>query len=77
MEHVKATYDGGVLTLRIPVAEKAKPRKIEIETKEPQHQHCVIARQLAMRSHSDDSRLGRGSSLRPRESLPKQPARGH
>jgi HSP20 family protein len=38
VEHVKATYDGGVLTLRIPVAEKAKPRKIEIETKEPQHQ---------------------------------------
>jgi HSP20 family protein len=37
-EHVKATYEGGVLTLRIPVAEKAKPRKIEIETKEPQHQ---------------------------------------
>jgi HSP20 family protein len=37
-EHVKATYDGGVLTLRIPVAEKAKPRKIEIETQEPQHQ---------------------------------------
>ena len=35
-EHVKATYDGGVLTLRIPVAEKAKPRKIEIETKEAQ-----------------------------------------
>jgi HSP20 family protein len=38
LEHVKATYDGGVLTLQIPVAEKAKPRKIEIETKEPQHQ---------------------------------------
>lgn len=37
-EHVKATYDGGVLTVRIPVAEKAKPRKIEIETKEAQHQ---------------------------------------
>ena len=32
-EKVKATYDAGVLTLRIPVAEKAKPRKIEIETK--------------------------------------------
>ncbi|MDQ0819221.1 HSP20 family molecular chaperone IbpA [Arthrobacter sp. V4I6] len=31
-------YDGGVLTLRIPVTEKAKPRKIEIETKEAQHQ---------------------------------------
>jgi HSP20 family protein len=27
---VKATYDAGVLSLRIPVAEKAKPRKIEI-----------------------------------------------
>ena len=36
-DNVKATYDGGVLTLRIPVAEKAKPRKIEIETKEGQH----------------------------------------
>jgi HSP20 family protein len=38
VEHVKATFDGGVLTLRVPVAEKAKARKIEIETKEPQHQ---------------------------------------
>jgi HSP20 family protein len=37
-ENVKASYDGGVLTLRVPVTEKAKPRKIEIETKEAQHQ---------------------------------------
>jgi HSP20 family protein len=29
-DRVKANYDAGVLTLRIPVAEKAKPRKIEI-----------------------------------------------
>jgi HSP20 family protein len=29
-EKVKATYADGVLTLRIPVLEKAKPRKIEI-----------------------------------------------
>ncbi|KUM39297.1 MAG: Hsp20/alpha crystallin family protein [Arthrobacter sp.] len=28
-EKVKASYDGGVLTVRIPVAEKARPRKIE------------------------------------------------
>jgi HSP20 family protein len=36
-EHVEANYAGGVLTLRIPVAEKAKPRKIAISTKdEPQ-----------------------------------------
>jgi HSP20 family protein len=29
-EHVEASYEAGVLTLRIPVAEKAKARKIEI-----------------------------------------------
>jgi HSP20 family protein len=29
-DHIEASYDAGVLTLRIPVAEKAKPRKIEI-----------------------------------------------
>jgi HSP20 family protein len=33
-EKIKATYDQGVLTLRIPVAEQAKPRKIEIETQQ-------------------------------------------
>jgi HSP20 family protein len=37
-ENVKATYDAGVLTVRIPVAEEAKPRKIEIETKGQQQQ---------------------------------------
>ncbi|WP_426302863.1 Hsp20/alpha crystallin family protein [Arthrobacter sp. R-11] len=35
---VKASYDAGVLTLRIPVAEKAKPRRIEIETGGQQRQ---------------------------------------
>ncbi len=30
IDRVEAHYDAGVLTLRIPVAEKAKPRKIEI-----------------------------------------------
>jgi HSP20 family protein len=29
-DNIQATYDAGVLTLRIPIAEKAKPRKIEI-----------------------------------------------
>ncbi len=32
-EHIKASYDSGVLTLQIPVAEKAKPRKISITDK--------------------------------------------
>jgi HSP20 family protein len=30
---IDASYDGGVLTLRIPVAERAKPRKITITSK--------------------------------------------
>ena len=29
-ERLAASYDGGVLTLTIPIAEKAKPRKVEI-----------------------------------------------
>jgi HSP20 family protein len=29
-DHIQASYDSGVLTLRIPVAEQAKPRKIAI-----------------------------------------------
>ncbi|WP_203337837.1 Hsp20/alpha crystallin family protein [Nocardioides limicola] len=30
LDRIDAHYDGGVLRLRIPVAEKAKPRKVEI-----------------------------------------------
>lgn len=29
-ERITADYEAGVLTLRIPIAERAKPRKIEI-----------------------------------------------
>ena len=32
-EHIAASYDAGVLTLQIPVAERAKPRKISITSK--------------------------------------------
>jgi len=34
-EHISAAYEAGVLTLRIPVAEQAKPRRIEISTTTP------------------------------------------
>jgi HSP20 family protein len=34
VEHVSASYEAGVLTLRIPVAEQAKSRKIEISAAE-------------------------------------------
>ena len=30
LEQITAAYDGGVLRLTVPVAEKAKPRKIEV-----------------------------------------------
>jgi len=30
LEHIEAAYDGGVLRLTVPVAERAKPRKIDI-----------------------------------------------
>lgn len=33
-DNIDASYEAGVLTLRIPVAEKAKPRKIEISNVE-------------------------------------------
>ena len=40
-EHVEASYDAGVLTLRIPVADRAKPRKIEISgTNTPKEIHA-------------------------------------
>ena len=35
LDKVDASYDAGVLRLRIPVAEKARPRKIEIRGSEP------------------------------------------
>jgi HSP20 family protein len=31
-EHISASYDNGVLSVMIPVSEKAKPRKIAVQT---------------------------------------------
>jgi HSP20 family protein len=33
-EQIQAAYDGGVLTVRVPLAERALPRKIEVSTQE-------------------------------------------
>ncbi|MFI9103337.1 Hsp20/alpha crystallin family protein [Streptomyces fildesensis] len=37
-EHIQAEYDAGVLTLRIPIAERAKPRKVSIGRAEDRQQ---------------------------------------
>ena len=37
-DNLTASYDAGVLTIRIPVAEQAKPRKITIDTNGSVHQ---------------------------------------
>lgn len=37
-ERIEASYEAGVLTLRIPVSERAKPRKIEIASNEQDRQ---------------------------------------
>jgi HSP20 family protein len=37
-EHIAAHYDSGVLTLQIPVAERAKPRKISVTSKSDDRQ---------------------------------------
>ena len=45
-ERISASYHGGVLRLEIPVAEKAKPRKIAIQAAEdaaPQEQKVINA----------------------------------
>ena len=45
-DHVEADYDRGVLTLTIPVAEQAKPRKIEVTTGD-QHSKAIEANSTA------------------------------
>ena len=40
-DHITADYSAGVLTLRIPVAEQAKPRKIEIASAEAERKQIA------------------------------------
>src|SRR3984893_16383137 len=37
-EHIEARYDNGLLTLNTPVAEQAKPRRVEIASSQPKAQ---------------------------------------
>jgi HSP20 family protein len=40
-EHVDAQYTSGVLTLRIPLSEAAKPRRVEVRSSEPDDQAAI------------------------------------
>jgi HSP20 family protein len=40
-EHIDAVYDNGVLVLRIPIAEKAKPRKVAVAGREHTDQKVI------------------------------------
>jgi HSP20 family protein len=42
LEHIEAAYADGVLSLRIPVAEKAKPRKIAIQMGSSEKENAAI-----------------------------------
>ena len=40
-DHIDATYDNGVLVLRIPIAERARPRKIAVGGREHTEQKVI------------------------------------
>jgi HSP20 family protein len=43
LERIEASYDAGVLRLVVPVAERAKPRKISVETSTSEDQKSISA----------------------------------
>src|SRR3954454_20914492 len=43
LDKVEASYDAGVLRLRVPVAERAKPRKIEVSTPSTSEEQTAIS----------------------------------
>jgi HSP20 family protein len=43
LDRIEAAYDDGVLRLRVPVAEQAKPRKIEIQTASTDEKKAINA----------------------------------
>jgi HSP20 family protein len=40
-EHVDAQYNSGVLTLRIPLSEAAKPRRVEVRSEDQKEQTAI------------------------------------
>lgn len=50
-EHISAHYDNGVLSVTIPVSERAKPRKIEVANSGSQNRNTVTVEE----KHGDKS----------------------
>ena len=42
-DHIDAAYENGVLVLRIPIAEKAKPRKISVAGRQHSEQKVITS----------------------------------
>jgi len=53
-DHISATYHNGVLTVSIPVAEKAKPRRIQVSA--PADQTVIEASPQQTEETGDDAR---------------------
>ncbi|HEV7956819.1 MAG: heat-shock protein Hsp20 [Microbacteriaceae bacterium] len=51
-ERIAATYDNGVLTVTIPVSERAKPRKIEVSSASGKTDHVLMAEKSPTESGS-------------------------
>lgn len=60
-DNVKASYDAGVLSVRIPVAEKARPRRIEISTGSPAGQIGQGSDTQQTGQGSDAQQMGQGA----------------
>ena len=43
LEHIEASYQGGVVRLTVPVAEKAKPRRIQLQTTQDSDRNAIEA----------------------------------
>jgi HSP20 family protein len=58
LDKISASYRDGVLQLRIPVAERAKPRKISIDVTTDADRTIEGSSQGSMTSHSDQAAVG-------------------
>src|SRR5215207_10309712 len=79
VDDVKASYDDGVLTLEIPVAETAKPRKVEVRA--ASQQAAPIDVESTQTSAGSERRSARSAHHRSpaadRASKPESRWRGH